>query len=244
MSSILVVCHATLPGPIRRALTDDGHILQVLSRDVSGSYLSSVPPADLIIFIATESHDWVLGLIADFRHAGGQTPLLVVCHANSRLTASTVRAAGGDALLYNPYASAELLIRVHSLAERSYGIVDSVYIVGAYLIDPVTNQIWCHRKAVTIGPAESRLLMFLISHAGKYFTCEQLVGRLGLSESGSDYSVRTLIMKLRRKMRQVGSDAIIKGRYGLGYCVEHVTSERRADMLEQMSLLVDNSLSD
>ncbi|MBZ0184701.1 MAG: winged helix-turn-helix domain-containing protein [Candidatus Obscuribacterales bacterium] len=236
MSSVLVVCQTDrIPDPVCKRLKDDGHIVQLVSEQSSGTFLANVPVTDLVVFVATSSQDWVLGLLADYRHSGGRLPVIVVCHKEKGLTNADIVNAGGDAIVYNPYDNEEISARVRSIIERNYAFVDLVYVVDGLIFDPKTNQLWFQKQAVSFGLRESSILKFLLAHPGQNFSCRQLIERLGLSECGTDYSVRTSIMKLRKKISGLGAKSIIKSRYGRGYQIAQVSVKERHEVLSGFS---------
>ncbi len=222
---------------IRHRLSAHGHTVQVLSTESGGSFLGSLPAFDLLIFFAVSTADWVLGLLADYRRSGGETPVLVVCHEEVGLSKSAVLDAGGDAIIFNPYSKDDIAVRVQSLMERKYRTSDKIFVVeDTIIVDPQTHQIWCNGESVALGGKEYKVIEFLSLHPGQSFSCRQLFVRLWEPEQGSEDSVRTLVMKLRRKLARLGSTDVIKNSYGVGYWIDHVKIRSRQEVLSDPSI--------
>lgn len=67
---------------------------------------------------------------------------------------------------------------------------------------------------------ESKLLDFLIRNPGRHFTTRQLTALAWQNARLSDAQVRTYMMRLRRKLREVGLDDLITILRNRGYAVE------------------------
>jgi two-component system OmpR family response regulator len=124
--------------------------------------------------------------------------------------------AGGDDYLTKPFALAELLVRIHALARR----LEPAPAPGAteLILDPATHSVQMGGAAAPLTPTEFRLLASLAGRPGEVVRRHQLISAAW--PDGAIVHANTLdtyVGRLRRKLRDIGSDERIETARGVGY---------------------------
>lgn len=123
-------------------------------------------------------------------------------------------AAGGLDYLVKPFALPELVARIESLARRAAPIEP---VVGLHL-DPARFALCLDEEFRLLTPTEFRLAAELLGRAGQLVRRADLVSAAwvpGAQVNGN--TLDTYLHRLRRHLRDLGSDATIHTVRGLGY---------------------------
>jgi len=116
--------------------------------------------------------------------------------------------AGADDYLVKPFNMQELALRVRALLRRGSdnqgGTVPPRLVVRPLSLDCQTFEITVGDRTALLTPVEFELLHFLMSHAGKVFSSEELLREVWRYPpgTGSPESVRMHIKNLRAKIEQ------------------------------------------
>lgn len=112
--------------------------------------------------------------------------------------------AGADDYLVKPFGTGELLARVRAMLRRSAQAADEkspVIEFGSIRVDMVARSVTRDGKSVHLTPIEYRLLVYLISHAGKVLTHQQLLRDVwGQAYVDNNPSLRVFMANLRHKL--------------------------------------------
>ena len=141
--------------------------------------------------------------------------------------------AGADDYLVKPFNLQELGLRVRALLRRaskdSDGAMPPRLVVGPLSLDCQTFEITVDERTVLLTPVEFELLFFLMSHAGKVFSSEELLREVWRypPHTGSPESVRMHIKNLRAKIEQDPREPVHLKTIGrFGYTVRVVESPK------------------
>ncbi|MCM3619895.1 response regulator transcription factor [Sutcliffiella horikoshii] len=124
---------------------------------------------------------------------------------------------GADDYVMKPFSPKELLARVEALLRRSNQSFFDVVSNSEITVQKSARQVLVGGERVNLARREYDLLLFLMEHAGKVFTREQLHDVIwGLdTEKGSYRTVDTHVKTLRFKLKAAGDK--IKTVWGIGY---------------------------
>ncbi len=165
-------------------------------------------------------------LLETARREGIGTPIIVISARGSEEDRVRALEIGADDYLVKPFAMAELVARVRSVARR--GVRQERVHRGESLefeelrIDPLNVQAYVDGRSADLTPTEFRLLYALALEAGRVVSREELMQTIwGRRHRHRDRTVDVFIRKLRNKIdRRATRHSFIHTRFGVGYKLE------------------------
>jgi two-component system, OmpR family, response regulator len=207
-----------LRGVVRSALEREGFTVRATSTggDAVRAFAEQ-PPDVLVLDIGLPDSDG-RDVCQALRAKGVKAPVLFLTARDALPDRISGFHAGGDDYLTKPFALAELLVRVHALVRRAGVAADPPPENAALVLDPSTHAVRHGDSTERLTPTEFRLLAALAARPG------EVVRRGALTAaawpSGAIVHENTLdayLTRLRRKLRTVGSPAVIETVRGVGY---------------------------
>lgn len=130
--------------------------------------------------------------------------------------------AGADDYLVKPFAMDELLARIRALTRRPVTLqLSSIMTYQNLSLDPSKKLLFTSTTSLTLSKKEGDLLEFFIRNHDQVLTRELLLTRIwGPDSEVSDGNLDNYISFLRRRLKTVHSNAIIKTVHGIGYRLE------------------------
>jgi two-component system response regulator MprA len=128
-------------------------------------------------------------------------------------------AAGGDDYITKPFVFAELVARLHVWMRR--GDVRPSVEVGDVRLDPVSHSLSVGATTVKLTPTEFRLLAALAARPGATLRRPELTAA-GWPAGAivHDNTLDVYMARIRRKLREVGSEYRVATTHGVGYTLE------------------------
>jgi len=126
---------------------------------------------------------------------------------------------GADDYVTKPFSTRELSARIKAVLRRSTPDGEDERIeVNGLLLDTAGHRVSAQGEEIHMGPTEFRLLHFLMAHAERAFSRDQLLDRVwGVNVYVEDRTVDVYILRLRKVLAPFGYDALIQTVRGLGY---------------------------
>lgn len=149
------------------------------------------------------------------------TPVLILSARND--IAGKVRAleAGADDYVTKPFDMEELLARLKTALRHGLQVTGEapVFRSGPLAVDLVKRQVFLQDTEVHLSPKEYDVLRFLVQHAGKVVTHQQLLQQVwGPAHVEDVQYLRVLMRQLRKKLEPDSqSPHLLATEQGVGY---------------------------
>ncbi len=225
MATILVVHDEhELAALLRRQLEGEGHTALVAHDGHTALLLAAQAGPDLVIL------DWMLpgldGLTVMRRLRERSTvPVLMLTARDDEADRVLGLEVGADDYLTKPFSLRELLARVRAILRRIELLTRPADEAAAPIaldrltLDPLARRVTVDGEAVELTVKEYELLLLLARHPGRSFSRAYLLDHIwGADYEGGDRTVDTHIVRLRRKLGEVGER--ISTVWGVGYRFE------------------------
>jgi len=159
-----------------------------------------------------------LQLCQQLRRSGYHQPILLLTAQGSNTDKVTGLDAGADDYVVKPCTIEELSARIRALLRRQQSAATPILEWAALRLDPSLRQVTYQGELISLTAKEYCLLELFLRHPQRVFSSSQILERLwDFAESPSDETVRTLVKRLRRRLKAVGIDNAIETLYGQGY---------------------------
>lgn len=206
-----------LRGVLRDALEREGYRAVVTAYGSEAiQVFSRTPPSVVIMDIGLPDADG-RDVCQALRAQGFDRPVLFLTARDALTDRLSGFRAGGDDYLAKPFAIAELLARLEALVRRAPA-PEQPSEADALGLDPAAHALVVGDVRVSLTPTEFRLLSHLSAHRGQVVRRVQLVG-VAWPEGAvvHDNTLDAYVARLRRKLRQAGSEMTIETTRGVGY---------------------------
>lgn len=162
-----------------------------------------------------------LDLLKQLRREGNQSSILILSARDQVGDRVKGLELGADDYLIKPFAFEELCARIRTLGRRQHDIKDPIIQLGSIYVDTARCQVKGNDKILALTPLEYQLLECLALRKGRIISKELLRDWLYNSDAeASSNVIEALVSSVRKKLRSVGADQVVKTRRGFGYLVE------------------------
>jgi two-component system, OmpR family, manganese sensing response regulator len=220
MQILLVDDEIEMAEALGRALTREGHTVQLANTGNQGSQLAQQQSYDLLIL------DWMLPqqsgleICQLLRSQGDTTPILFLTAKDTLDDRVQGLDAGADDYLVKPFELRELLARVRALLRRPAALeVPSQHLKVEDLELDVENQVaYRQHRTIDLSEKEVQLLAYFMRHPHQLLTHDQIYQQLWEdTEKPTSNVLAAQIRLLRRKIETDRETALIHTIYGRGY---------------------------
>ena len=219
--------------PARLLVVDDeATILELLSgslRLAGFEVVAAASGADAVRAAASERPDLVLldvmmpdgdgfEVLRRMRSGGAEVPVIFLTARDDVSDRVRGFALGGDDYVTKPFSLEELLGRIRAVLKRTRPDAPGSRLRVADLeLDQNVHEVRRAGAVITLTPTEYRLLRFLMMHAGRVVSKDQILDQVWAHDPARDASVvEPCLSYLRRKVDQ-GHPKLIHTVRGFGY---------------------------
>src|SRR5436190_20759494 len=202
---------------LRRALRSEGFEVRTTATGHEAVELFSAHPPDLLVLdIGLPDADG-RDVCQALRGHGVSAPVIFLTARDALPDRLSGFHAGGDDYLTKPFALAELLVRARALLRRSPAEPPQVD-AAALRLDPAAHAVRLDERVASLTPTEYRLLAALAGRPGAVLRRRELVSAAWPEGAiVHDNTLDTYVGRLRRKLRELGSEQEIVTMRGVGY---------------------------
>lgn len=220
MRILLVEDELNLLHLITTLLTRAGFAVDTAIDGERGSFLARSNNYDLIItdFMMPRLDGY--NLIKEVRSDGVSSPILMLSVRQSTEDKISILNIGADDYLPKPFASDELLARVHALLRRPAVLRAGTISFDNLTLDPQLYRVKRGDRDIRLTNKEFSLLHYLLLNAGKMISRDSLLEHVWGGEIDPfSNTVETHILRLRRKLEGKGRK-LIHNVAGRGYTLD------------------------
>jgi two-component system OmpR family response regulator len=211
-----------LAGRIEHWLVHEHHALETVYDGLKAMENLQFFKYELAILDWGLPHMTGIDICKKFRAAGGTTPILMLTGRDQIEEKETGFDAGADDYLTKPFHMKELSARIRALLRRPSGFTGTELKVRTIELNTTTHKVTQGGNAVQLAPKEFALLEFLMRHASKVVSSDQLLEHVWSSDSdATSETIYTYIKTLRKKLSPGSAkDSPIRTVHGLGYIID------------------------
>ena len=160
-------------------------------------------------------------VLRKLREDGVSTPIMMLTAKAEKDDRVVGFDAGADDYLPKPFAPDELLSRVRAMLRRGGSYKPPVLSFGDLTMDSGTGELRCKDGRVKLSGREYQVMELFSRAPRTIFSAEHIMDRVWGWDSEAEINVVWVhISNLRKKIKAVGSRAVIRVTRGLGYSLE------------------------
>jgi two-component system OmpR family response regulator len=219
MRVLLVEDESELANNLRRALSEDGHAVDIAGDGESGENLARGGGYDVIVLDRMLPKRNGVSVVENLREAGVSTPVLFLSALGEEDHRIEGLNAGSNDYLVKPVSTRELLARVRALWNgRDRETPATKLTVGDMEMDLLARTVFRAGKKIDLQPREFRLLEYLMRHAGEVVTRTMLLEKVWDYHFDPQTNVIDVhISRLRAKIDKEFSKPMLHTVRGSGY---------------------------
>lgn len=205
---------------LKKGLEEENHRAALAFDGVQGLELAKTYEFDAIVL------DLMLPRVDGFevarrlRHAGNQTPILILTARDSVADIVKGLDLGADDYLTKPFSFEVFLARLRTVVRRGSAPRPTCLRVADLTLDPASRQALRGRREIRLSPTEYRLLELLMRKAGRVVTRTAIVEAVwGLENDVEENTLDAFVRLLRGKVDKGFSLKLIQTVRGIGYCL-------------------------
>lgn len=162
-----------------------------------------------------------LDVLVQLRREGCRTPILLLTAKGEVEDRIRGLDLGADDYLPKPFAMGELLARVRAMLRRREEFLPEIIQCGDLTLNLGSFELRCGENAVLLPKMEYRLMEILMRNQGIYLSSEDLLVKVwGYDAEAELGAVWVYLSYLRKRLKALGSQAVIVGKRGVGYRLE------------------------
>jgi two-component system OmpR family response regulator len=218
MRVLIVDDERPLAETIRRGLTDEGFLVEVVHNGEDALWIATEKNFDAIVLDIMLPKGNGYRVLGELRRREVWTPVLMLTAKDGDYDQTDAFDLGADDYLTKPFSFIVLVARLRALIRRGAPERPVVLTSGDLSLDPVRRRVDRSGTEITLTPREYGLLEYLIRHRGDIVTkTEILDGVWDPAFEGDPNVVEVYIRYLRKKIDAPFDRHAIETVRGMGY---------------------------
>lgn len=179
MRVLVVEDDQDMAGSLKRALEEDGHVVDIVHDGLKGEAMAAEGAYDVLVLDRMMPSKQGQDVVRDLRKQGVATPVLILSALSDEEHRVEGLNAGSNDYLGKPFSTRELLARVRALWHgRDKGGPVTRLQVGDMEMDLLARTVHRAGKKIDLQPREFRLLEYLMRNAGQVVTRTMLLEKV------------------------------------------------------------------
>ena len=176
---------------------------------------------DVIVYFAVRLDDTMVSIVQGLRASGNMAPMLIMAGHTTARARIRVLNAGADNVLMRPCSSDEILAHVRALARRPRAIESEFLTAGDLTLDCGRCVLQSNTGEVRLAGKELQLVELFLRQPGQVLPREMLHQKVWGADREATYNnIEVYLTLVRRKLREVGSNAALISERGIGYYLQ------------------------
>ena len=218
MRALIVEDEKRLAAALKRIFEDQSFRTDVVYDGKSGVEYASLTSYDIILLDIMLPDIDGFEVVETIRLKKISTPVLMLTAKDSIPDKVNGLNAGADDYMTKPFATEELIARIHALTRRSGEVVLSELTYADVRLDLTSGDLSCKNACVHLSPKEFEVMRLLMNSSKSAVSKESIILNVwGAESDAEDNNLEAYISFLRRKLRFLGSGVSIKNLQKIGY---------------------------
>ncbi len=218
MRLMLIEDNLRLGGFIATSLQREGFVVDHFGTLAEAESAAATTRLDLVVLDLGLPDGDGMQLLLRLRKDGNPVPILVLTARDSLQDRVEGLNAGADDYLLKPFEISELVARINALLRRPGNALGRQLRAGNITFDTVGREVHVGDEVICLSRRELAVLEVLMRRAGRVVP-KDVIGEsiYGFNEPASSNSVEVAVHRLRKRLEQVRSTAVIHTLRGIGY---------------------------
>lgn len=163
-----------------------------------------------------------LDVLVNIRQHGISTPVLILSAKGQLEDKLKGLDMGADDYITKPFETAELLARIRAILRRQSEIPDILQF-GGLILNRTTYELSFEGKTTALGNKEFKLMDIFMTNPRSVISTIYLMEQVWALDSDTDINiVWVYISHLRKKIQEIGANAELRSKRGIGYSLEEI----------------------
>lgn len=222
MKLLLVEDDLNLCDALEEQLKVAGYEVDIFHNAITARYYLTATSHDMVLLDRMLPGKDGVTFLSEIRKNQIMVPVILITAMNGIYDRVDGLDAGADDYLVKPFAMEELFARIRALARRPRQIEAANCLKFGDLTYNIDRKIVKKgEENYILSKKESSLLEFFMRNSNQVVTREQILDRVwGADGNVEDGNIDNYIHFLRKRLKGIESDVLIKTVYGIGYRLE------------------------
>ena len=218
MRVLLVEDEKLLAETLRRGLSGEGFVVDVVHDGITGLWAATENPYDVVVLDLMLPGKHGYAVLKELRERQIWTPVMMLTAKDGEYDQTDAFDLGADDYLTKPFSFLVLVARLRALIRRGAPERPVNLSVGSLLLDPLRRSVSRNGTEITLTAREFGLLMFLMRHPGEVVSKAEILDNVwDPMFEGGDNVVEVYIGYLRRKIDDPFGLSTLGTVRGMGY---------------------------
>ena len=222
MHILVVEDERRLASLVRRALEEEGHVVDVAHDGAEGLDVATATDYDLLVLDLMLPHLDGIEIAKRLRASNNDVRILMLTARDAVEDRVLGLESGADDYLMKPFSFSELLARVRALARRQIQAqMETELRSGSLVLDLARHEARRDDKTIELTAKEFQLLEYLMRNAGHVLTRTQILDHVwGYNFDSFSNVVDIYVHYLRNKIDRDFAEPLIRTVRGVGYSLK------------------------
>jgi DNA-binding response OmpR family regulator len=219
---LLVEDHTQLADLTKRALTEDGYVVDIASDGQTALDIFELNNYDVVVLDIMLPEIDGIEVCKTIRKTDLDIPIIMLTARDGFGDRVNGLDSGADDYLVKPFSFDELSARIRALLRRGKKADATIIQAGDFELNPATKAITYLRTPLSLTAKEYTLLQYFMKNSGRVIPKSELLEHVwDMNYDGLSNVLETYVRYLRHKIRESGGSVdVIQTYRNLGYMLQ------------------------